>query len=153
MDTVIIGGSLTGRTIELDKDRIIIGRQIYNLFTINNIPVCYCPEQVHFESVLKELFRVYTKIPWTPGKLCIGGILDGRRSECDRPFIGVQKRDELYPIRPYKESLEFKPHKVHRYVLDRFVINGNTFSFYFLEGLSLSNIIYLLVEKFIRTVK
>ena len=156
MDTVIIGCPLTGKTVRDIRDRIKINGQKYNLLAFEDIPICYCHESVLFRSAFRELFWVYAKIPWAFGKLFIGGVANGDKMEWDKPFI------EMYTPRPFMPRLFTPIHQdyiiharpeIHRYELQRFIIDGTVFLFYSLESLSMSDIIHLLVRNFIKVCK
>ncbi len=148
MDTLIIGGPLTGKTVKNTGYQTKIGGQEYSLLTIDEIPVCYSPEHVSFLSALRELFWVYAKIPWSSGKLFIGGVLNGDKLKHDRPDIEVY-HPKPFPSRVYeKTSVVKNNHKIDRYNLQRFIIDETAVLFYSLEGLSLFDIIQLLVKNY-----
>jgi len=148
MDTLIIGGPLTGRTMELGADKIEKDGIGYNLLTIDNIPICYCPEPVTFGPAFRELFWVYAKIPWSPGKLFIGGVANGDKMEYDMDYV------ECHSPKPFTPTIEkylIATHlKTHRYRLQRFILDDDVYCFYTLTSLSLSDVVQLLVRNFIK---
>ena len=146
MDTVVIGGPFTGKTVKNTGYQTIVDGRRYSLFTINEFPVCYCPKQVSSKSALKELLWVYAKIPWSSGKLFIGGVANGDKMEYDINII------EMYSPKPFTPIIEkylisARP-KIHKYNLQEYIIDGTVFLFYSLESLSLSDIIQLLVKNY-----